>query len=144
MELTKQTRLALNSKRSPCLCLPSAGIKGLNHQFFPRKEDVSNSKMGQPTPVSLGNNSFKTQILREQWFSAFLMLRPFNTVHVVIPNHKTNFATVINQNVNICIFHWSWAAPGKGVTTYRYRTAVLEFAKQEIIQKRMNLCLLLL
>lgn len=48
------------------------------------------------------------------WFSAFLMLRPFNSVpHVVetpLPNHiiifllpppNCNFATVVNQNVNI-------------------------------------------
>jgi hypothetical protein len=49
--------------------------------------------------------------LLKQWFSAFLVLRPFNTVPcvVVTPNHKVtgvlfhnyNFATVMNHNVNI-------------------------------------------
>ena len=47
----------------------------------------------------------------EQWFSTFLILRPFNTVpHLVVtPNHKIilllihncNFATVMNYSVNI-------------------------------------------
>ena len=31
LELTLQTRLASNSQRSACLCLPSAGIKGMRH-----------------------------------------------------------------------------------------------------------------
>ena len=47
----------------------------------------------------------------EQWFSTFLMLRPFNTVpHVVVTSnhkiislllHNCNFATVMNYNVNM-------------------------------------------
>ena len=52
-----------------------------------------------------------TQVQLVQWFSTFLMLRPFNAApHVVVtPNHKIialmlhncNFATVMNHNVNI-------------------------------------------
>ena len=48
------------------------------------------------------------------WFSAFQMLRPFNTVPqgVATPNHKIillllykcNFATVMNRNVNSWYF----------------------------------------
>jgi hypothetical protein len=30
-ELTKYTRLVSNSQRSICLCLPSAGIRGMSH-----------------------------------------------------------------------------------------------------------------
>lgn len=62
----------------------------------------------------------------EQRSSTFLTLRPFNTVpHVVMtPNHKiislllhsTNFATVMNCNVNICAFSWSQNHPM--VTSY--------------------------
>ena len=33
LELTLQTRLALNSQRSTCLCLLSAGIKGMHHHY---------------------------------------------------------------------------------------------------------------
>ena len=50
----------------------------------------------------------------EQWFPTFLMLQLFNTVpHVVLtPTIKIfslllyycNFSTVVNHNVNICIF----------------------------------------
>jgi hypothetical protein len=49
--------------------------------------------------------------LHEQWFSTFLMWRPFNTVPyiVVTPKHNffllichnCNFATVMNNNANI-------------------------------------------
>jgi hypothetical protein len=53
----------------------------------------------------------KSLVLLVQWFSISLMLRPFNTVlHVVVTLshkiivlllHNSNFATVMNQNVNI-------------------------------------------
>ena len=33
LELTPYTRLAVNSERSACLCLPSAGIKCVCHHF---------------------------------------------------------------------------------------------------------------
>jgi hypothetical protein len=34
LELTKQARLALNSQRSNCFCLQSAGIKGMCHHTW--------------------------------------------------------------------------------------------------------------
>lgn len=53
---------------------------------------------------------WETEKSLELWFSAFLMLWPFNTVPQVVltPNHKVislllhncNFATVVNRNVN--------------------------------------------
>lgn len=35
LELSKQTRLALNSQGSTCLCLPSAGIKDVSKHCAP-------------------------------------------------------------------------------------------------------------
>jgi hypothetical protein len=49
---------------------------------------------------------------REQWFSVFLMLRPFNTTpHAVVTFnqeiillifHTCNLSTVMNHNITIC------------------------------------------
>lgn len=60
----------------------------------------------------------------QQWFSTFLTLGPFTTTPhaVVTPKHKIillllrncNFATVVNHNVNICVFWWPWMTPVKG------------------------------
>ena len=61
--------------------------------------------------VDIGRKQLSHSDPLEQWFSTFLMLRPFNTVpHVVVtPNHEVislllynyDFATVMNHNVEI-------------------------------------------
>jgi hypothetical protein len=37
LKMALQTRLASNSQRSTCLCLPSAGIKGFHHHCLAEK-----------------------------------------------------------------------------------------------------------
>ena len=54
-----------------------------------------------------------------RWFPTFLMLWPFNTVpHAVVTPTITllilvlynyNFPTVMNHNVNTCVFWWAWS-----------------------------------
>lgn len=46
-----------------------------------------------------------------QWFSTFLMLQTFNTAVVTLNQkiislllYSCNFATVVNSNVNVCVF----------------------------------------
>ena len=61
-----------------------------------------------------------------QWFSALLMLPPFNTVpHILLLLYNCNFAAVMNHDINIwytgyliCITKW--------VTTHRLRTTVVD------------------
>ena len=68
---------------------------------------VKANKQGTQKKVPLSD-------LPYQWLSTFLMLQPLNTVpHVVLTPtirlfllllHNCNFATAIDQNVNICVF----------------------------------------
>jgi hypothetical protein len=60
----------------------------------------------------MGGHVFNKEVFHlRQWFSAFLMLSPFDTVPQVVATpiiklflllfHNYNFATVLNHNVNI-------------------------------------------
>jgi hypothetical protein len=60
-----------------------------------------------------------------QCFTTFLTLQLFNTLghgdspSPTIPlcslqHYNCNFAAVMNCNVNICVFWWSWVTPEKG------------------------------
>ena len=83
----------------------------------------------------------KWKILLGLWLSSFLVLWPFNTVpHVVVTPtiklfslllHNCNFATVMNNNANICVFWWSQVTPVRGSFDlqrgHRLRTAALEY-----------------
>jgi hypothetical protein len=68
--------------------------------------------------------------------------QPVPTISVVTPNHKMislllydcNFATVTNCNINIISVGYLIFDPQNCVTTYRLRTAVLEFQDQSMNQ----------
>ena len=91
--------------------------------------------------------SLKDRFLLSSSFQfAFLMLWPFTILpyDVLIPKHKIillllhncNFATVMNCNINLCIFSWSQLTlvnglfTPKGTLTYRLRTIDLVGYKQ--------------
>jgi hypothetical protein len=88
-----------------------------------------------PAPENTEHTSLQGPL--NQWFSAVLMLRPFNTVpHVVVtpPSPPTiklipllllyncNFATVMNLNANICFTGYLICDPFERVVTHRLRT----------------------
>ena len=96
-------------------------------QCLPPKKEVPSS---EPQPWC-HHEDVLAQVLNPS-----LTLRPFNIVlHVVVTsNHKIislllpnyNFAAVVNHNVNICVFWWSWATPVKGSFDFPNRSWQVE------------------
>ena len=92
----------------------SAGITGVcyHSQQGHNLDEQCHHKTLSPTP-----GLSTTQDTLGQWFSTLLMLWPFNIVPCVVVNpptiklflllHNSRFATVMNHDVNICVFWWS-------------------------------------
>ena len=87
------------------------------HRLLSYSKPHSYCRLGNKRQNPCAQKMCSTNLLT-QWPSSFLTLRPFNTISsccVHLPTkrlfllllHNCNFATVMNHNVNICVFWWS-------------------------------------